>query len=85
MVEGHLYHIPNAIHQLKINPIYQSIQSKLFSKFKITSTVTRDNKTHDQLHDKLIEYINQIFWLFQDKRSESVRYLYSVMIRKCYQ
>ena len=37
MVEEQLYYIViNVIHQLHINPIHQSIQSKLFSKFEIT-------------------------------------------------
>ena len=48
MVEGQLYHIVNALHQPLIKPIHQFIQSRLFSKFKITCT-TKPNKFHDQL------------------------------------
>ena len=49
MVEGQLYHIVNAMHQPYINAIHQSIQLKVFSKFKVTCTVKPDNETHDQL------------------------------------
>ena len=34
---------------LYINPIYHSIQSRLFSRFIITCTVKPDNETHNQL------------------------------------
>ena len=49
MIEGQLYHIENAINQSYITAIHQSVQSRLFSKFKITYNVKPDNKTHDQL------------------------------------
>ena len=39
----------NALHQPYINPIHQSIQLRLFSKFKIVCIVKPDNETHDQL------------------------------------
>ena len=49
MVECQLYHICNVIHQSYISPIHQSINSRLYSKFKVTCTVKLDNKTRDQL------------------------------------
>ena len=44
MVEGQLHHIVNVVHQLYINPVHQSIQSRLF---KITCDVKPANETHD--------------------------------------
>ena len=59
ILEGQLHHIANAIHHPYINPIHQSIHSKLFSKLKIRFSVKPD-----QLYEKLINDIDKIFWLF---------------------
>ena len=59
VVEGQLYHVVIAIHQLYISLIHQFIQSTLSPKFKITCTVKLDNEFH------LIKYIDKIFWLCQ--------------------
>ena len=44
-----MYHIVNAMPQPYINPIHQSLQSSLFSKFKVTCTIKPSNRSHDQL------------------------------------
>ena len=49
MVEGQLHYTVDVIHQPYINPIHQSIQSRLFLKLKITHSVIPDNETHDQI------------------------------------
>ena len=76
MVESQLQHIDNATHQPYIYPKHQSIQSRLFSAFKITCT-TKLNKSHHQS-------IYNIFWSLQVKPVKSVKYLYLAVIRKCY-
>ena len=48
MVESQLHHIVKAIHQPYINPIHQSNQSRLFSRFRITCTIKPNKKTNDQ-------------------------------------
>ena len=76
MIKSQLQHIVNATHQPYIYSKHQPIQSRLFSTFKITCT-TKPNKSHYQS-------IYNIFWSLQVKPVKSVKYLYLVVIRKCY-
>ena len=44
VVEGQMHHIVTTMHQSYINPIHQSIQSRLFLKFKITYSRVTNNR-----------------------------------------